>query len=112
MGSEPSRQWEKFFGLLLPSLWVTHQVSREFYFIMIVPLLLSCYGFFFVFGNGVSSFGRCQHPPVDGCSTAWCDFGALTAGDEHTSFYSAILNWKLDISVLTAVLLIVFYLFV
>ena len=27
------------------------------------------------------------------CSTASCDFGAL-AGDEHTSFYSAILNWK------------------
>ena len=56
----------------------------EFYFIMIVPLLLSCYGFFFVFGNGVSSLDRFQHPPVDDCSIAYCDFGALTAGDDHT----------------------------
>ena len=98
--------------LLLPSLWVTHWLSKDFYFITIVPLLLSPYGFFFVFGNGVSSLGRFQHPPVDGCSTACCDFGALTAGADHTSFYSAILNWKLDIYVLTAILLIVFDLIV
>ena len=37
-------------------------------------------------------FGRSQHPPVDGCSTARCDFGAFEGGDEHMSFYSAILN--------------------
>ena len=28
------------------------------------------------------------------CSTASCDFGALTEGDKHTSFYSTILNQK------------------
>ena len=39
--------------------------------------------------------GRFQHPPVNGCSTASCDFGALTGGDECTSFCSTILNWKL-----------------
>ena len=39
-------------------------------------------------------FGRSQHPPVDGCSTARCDFGAFEGGDEHMSFYSTILNWK------------------
>ena len=27
-------------------------------------------------------FGRFKHPPVDGCSTASCDFGARAAGDE------------------------------
>ena len=39
-------------------------------------------------------FGRFQHPPVDGCSTARCDFGALTGEDKHMSFCSAILNQK------------------
>ena len=35
----------------------------------------------FAFGHGVSFFGGFQCPPVDGWSTASCDFGALT-GDE------------------------------
>ena len=35
-----------------------------------------------------------QCPPVDGCSIAGCDFGALTGGDECTSFYSTTLNQK------------------
>ena len=47
----------------------------------------------FVFGDEVSFFGRFQHHPVNDCSTASFDFGAL-AGNEHTSFYSSILNWK------------------
>ena len=61
-----------------------------FDFIVIVPLLLSYCSFFFVFGRGVSFFGGFQCP-VNDCSTASCDFGALT-GEECTSFYSAILN--------------------
>ena len=28
-------------------------------------------------------FGEFQHPPVNGCLTASCNFGALTGGDEH-----------------------------
>ena len=39
-----------------------------------------------------------QLPPVNGCSTASCNFGALAGGDERMSFYSTILNWKPDIS--------------
>ena len=39
-------------------------------------------------------FGRFKHPPVDGCSADSCNFGALSGGDEHTSFCSTILNWK------------------
>ena len=35
-------------------------------------------------------FDGIQHSSVDGCSAASCNFGAL-AGDEHTSFYPAIL---------------------
>ena len=32
--------------------------------------------------------------PVNGCSTTSCDLDALEGGDEHMSFYSAILNGK------------------
>ena len=39
-------------------------------------------------------FGGFQHPPIDGCATASCNFDALTGGDEYTSFYSAMLIWK------------------
>ena len=40
---------------------------------------------FFVFGHGVSYFDGSQYPPVDGYSTASCDFGALAEGDKHMS---------------------------
>ena len=42
--------------LLFSSLWGTHPAGMGFDFIMIVPLLLSCCGFFFVFGCGVFFF--------------------------------------------------------
>ena len=41
--------------------------------------------------------GGFQCPPVDDCLTTSWNFGALALlqeGDEHMSFYSAILNWK------------------
>ena len=82
--------------LLFSSLWVTQLAGMGLDFIMIVPLLLSCCGFFFVFGCRVPFLDGFWHPPMDGCSTASCDFGALTGGDEHTVFYSAILNWNLQ----------------
>ena len=46
-------------------------------------------GYLFFWGGGVS-----QHPPVNGCSTAGCNFCALT-GDEYVSFYADIFNWTL-----------------
>ena len=46
------------------------------------PPTISC-SFCFVFGHGVSFFGRFQSPPVCGCSTASCDFGAFAGGDEQ-----------------------------
>ena len=78
--------------LLVSNLWVTYLAGMGFDLIMIVPFLPSCRGFFFVFACELSSFGP-QRPPVNGCSTASCNFGALAGGDELTSFYSAILNW-------------------
>ena len=75
-----------------------------FDFITIVPLLPSHCGFFFLFGCAVSFFGRFQHPPVDSCSTAICDFGALAGGHELMFVYSAILNQKLlTVSVLVLI---------
>ena len=68
--------------------------GRGFDFIVITCLLLSCLSVFFVFGHGASFFLGFHCPPVDGCSTPSCDFGALRGGEEHTSFYSAILNRK------------------
>jgi len=41
---------------------------------------------------GVYFFGGFQRPSVNGCSTASCDFGVLTGGNECTAFYSAILK--------------------
>ena len=37
--------------------------------------------------------------PVDGCSTANCDFGAL-AGDERTFFCSTVLSQSLETSII------------
>ena len=60
-----------FFG------WVALPAGMGFDFIIFVPLLPSCCGFF-VFGHGVSFFfGGFQCPPVDG-STASFNFGVLT----------------------------------
>ena len=54
---------------------------------------LSCWGFSFAFGHGLSLFfSGIQHSPVEGCSAASCNFGVLTGEVEHTSFYSAILE--------------------
>ena len=66
-----------------------------FDFSVIAPLLPPHCSFCFVFECGVSFFGQPQHLPADGCSTASCDFSALAAGYEHTSFYSAILKQSL-----------------
>ena len=56
-------------------------VGMGFDFIVLALLLPSGCSFIFVFGHGVSSFffliDGFQHPPVDGCSTASCDFVPL-----------------------------------
>ena len=82
--SEPSQQSENLFGII-----VLQSVGTGFYFIVIVPLLLSNCSFFFVFGYGVSFFGGFQYPPAYGCSTTSCNVGVLARGQEHKSFYSA-----------------------
>ena len=57
---------------------------------VILPLLLSCWGFSFAPRREVSFSGGIQHSPVNGCSAASCNFGVLKGEDERTSIYSAI----------------------
>ena len=78
----------------MSSLWVTHLAGVGSDFIVIVLFLLSRGGCFFAFGRGVSVFGGLQCP-VNGCSAASCDFGAVMGDDECTSLYSNIVNRKL-----------------
>ena len=49
-------------------------------------LLLSCFGFLFAVGCGVSFTGGFQHSPVHGCSATSCKFGVFTREDECMSF--------------------------
>ena len=94
MGFRTSKSGRTSLVLLFSSLWVTHTADMRFDFIVIVPFLPSCCGFFFVFGYEVSFFVGFQSLPVNGYSTASCNFGTLAGGDKSTSFYSNILNWN------------------
>ena len=82
--------------LLFSSLWITHPAGMglillylysSFHLVVVSSLSLAV-GYLFFLGGGS------QHPPVNGCSTAGCNFCALT-GDEYVSFYAAIFNWTL-----------------
>ena len=85
--------------LLFSSLWITHQMGMGFDFIMIVPLLLSCCSFFFVFECGLSFSGRFQWPPFRGYSTTSWILVLLQEETSTSLFYSAILNQKSHLSV-------------
>ena len=60
---------------------------------VISPLLQSCWGLSFALGHGVIFCSGSQHLPLNGCLAVSCNFGVLV-GDEHTSFYSALLGSK------------------
>ena len=87
--------------LQFPSPWVTHPVGVGFGFIDgAAPLPLSCCGFF-VFGRGVSVFfGEFQCPPVDGCSTVSCCFGAFAGGDDLMPLSLNLRNFRGEITML------------
>ena len=71
---------------------VTHPAGVGFGFIVIVPLLPSTISLWLLCLWRWGIFGRFQHHPVAGSPAASCDFGALPGGDEHVSFYFAVLN--------------------
>ena len=93
-GSESSQQWENFFGIIVFQ-FVGHPPGRYgiCFYCDCAPLttflwLVLCLCTWAMF------FGGFQCPPIDGCSTPSCDFGALTGADELISFSSDILNQK------------------
>ena len=90
-GSEPSQQCEDILVLMFSSLLVTHPAGIGIWFCCDLPLLPSRCGFFFLFRRGVSLFGGFQHPSVDGCSTASCDFGALAKSKRRRRSWAHIL---------------------
>ena len=55
-GSEPSQQWENFFGIIVLQFVIHPPAGIGLDYIVIVPFLPSCSGFLFVFGHGVSFF--------------------------------------------------------
>ena len=91
-GLEPSQQWETIFGIIVLQ-FVGHPPSGFgiWFYCDYAPSPISL-KLLLCLWTWVSFFGRFLHSPVTVCSTASCDFGALTGRDEHTSFYSTILN--------------------
>ena len=87
-------QWENFFGVIVLQP-VGHPLSDYgiWFYRDCAPPAISLH--LLVFEHGVSFLRGFYHPPVDGGSTASCDFGALAGRDKPISFYSPILNWKL-----------------
>ena len=63
--------------LFVSSLCLAHPTGMGFDFIMIAPILPSHCCCCFAFYHRVSFFGVFRCPPVDGCSTVSCNFGAL-----------------------------------
>ena len=93
LGLEPSQQWENFLGIIVLQ-FLGHPAGgyRIWFYRDCAPPTVLLWLLFF--RRGESVFGGFQCLPVDGYSTASCDCGALTGGEEYTFFYSAILNWK------------------
>ena len=87
-------QWENFFGVIILQP-VGHPLSDYgiWFYRDCAPPTISLH--LPVFERRVSFLRGFCHPPVDGGSTASCDFGALAGRDKPISFYSPILNWKL-----------------
>ena len=71
------------------TLWAS-PADLRFDFKCDLPLLLSCWGFSFSLGCGVSFFGGIQHSLVEDCSAPSCSFDVLTGEDKHVSFSSVI----------------------
>ena len=73
----------------------------RFDFIMTVSLLSYSFSFSFGLEYRVSLFGGFHCPPVNGYSTASWDFGVFAREDEHTSFYTNILNQSISLGELS-----------
>ena len=90
-GSEPSQQWENFFGIIFLQ-FVGHPPGRygTLFYRDCTLLIVSLWLLLLHLWTRASFFGGLQCPPVNDCSTASYYFGVLARGDECMSFYSTI----------------------
>ena len=102
-GSEPSQQWENSFGIIVLQFVGCPLVGYGIWFYRDCTPPTMSLQFLLVFGSRVSFFDGFQHPPVNVCSTASCDFGALAGGDERMS--STLPSWTGSSLILSKVLL-------
>ena len=79
--------------LLFSSFWVAHLAGMDLILSWLYPSYHLTAAAFLWTWIYIYFFNGFQCPPVDGCSTASWNFGALT-GDKCTSFYTTILNQK------------------
>ena len=77
-------QWQNFFGIIFLQ-FVAHLAGMGFDRDCAPPTVLL---WLLVFGCGDSFFGRFQYPPVNGRSSASCDFGVLS--DECMSYFAIL----------------------
>ena len=87
--SKSSQQWGASWVLLSSTLWVTHPAGIGFDFVRIMPFLHLvwlplCLWMWCIF------FGGFQHPPVNSCSTASCDFQFNFINNGKPSFYNKL----------------------
>ena len=90
--SEPSLQWVDFCGISVLQ-FVSHPPSsyRIWFYCDCAPPTVSLWLLLCLWMWGIF-FGEFQCLPVDDCSAVSCDSGALSRGNESTSFYYTILN--------------------
>ena len=91
-GSELSQQWEIFFGVIVLQfvghpygrygIWLYRDCTPPTILVHILSLDVECL------------FDGFWYPPVDSSSVVSCNSGTVAGGDEYTSFYSTIQNWK------------------
>ena len=94
-GLEPSLQWVDFCGIIVFQ-FVSHPPSGYgiWFYCDCAPPTVSLRLLLCLWRWGIF-FGEFQCFPLDDCSAASCDPGALAREGECTSFYSAILNQSL-----------------
>lgn len=85
-GSKLSILWENFYGIIV----LQFVACVGFDFTVIVPLLLACCGFFFVFGYRTFLVDSSIFVVVNGCSGISCGFSVFVSGGWGYDLYSAI----------------------
>ena len=93
-GPEPSQQCKSVFGIIAFQSGSPPSKTGILLYCDCAPPITLLW-LLFAFEHEISLFGGSQCPFVNVFAKARCNFGVNAGGDEHMSFYSAILNQKL-----------------